>query len=292
MGRVGDNRNLKRALLARLGLYGLVPALVLTLASVTGCLESTFFYHPGSNTPPPPAGIEEVWFDGPDGSRIHGWFLPARGVGEDELAPAVLHVHGNAGTMNDHLATCDWLPDTGVHVLMFDYRGYGRSDRGRLVRANLVADGNAALDYLLSRPEIDPERIGLYGWSMGGVIGLGVASQRDEVDAVVAAAAFSSWKRVAGDFLPILGQLLIPGGLNAEDSVRLLGSRPLLLVHGTSDGIVRSYHSERLRDAAADAGVPVELILLDGLSHDDWMLSRDATEAVRRFFRTELSGGE
>lgn len=272
----------------RLSVYGILPAIVLVLASVTGCLESTLFYYPGSNTPEAPRGIEEVWFDGPDGSRIHGWFIPARGVEANEPAPAVLHVHGNAGTVNEHLPTVDWLRDAGVHVLMFDYRGYGRSDDGRLLRANLIDDGHAALDYLLARPDVDPERIGLFGWSLGGVIGLAVASERDEINAVVAAASFSSWKRVAGDYIPILGQLLIPGGFNAEDSVLALGTRPLLLVHGTSDGIVRSYHSERLRDVATEAGVEVELVLLPGYNHADWMTSRSATEAIRGFFEREL----
>lgn len=281
-------RSFRKAVLVRLSVYGILPAIVLVLASVTGCLESTLFYYPGSNTPEAPRGIEEVWFDGPDGSRIHGWFIPARGVEANEPAPAVLHVHGNAGTVNEHLPTVDWLRDAGVHVLMFDYRGYGRSDDGRLLRANLIDDGHAALDYLLARPDVDPERIGLFGWSLGGVIGLAVASERDEINAVVAAASFSSWKRVAGDYIPILGQLLIPGGFNAEDSVLALGTRPLLLVHGTSDGIVRSYHSERLRDVATEAGVEVELVLLPGYNHADWMTSRSATEAIRGFFEREL----
>lgn len=286
------SRTFWKATLVRVSAYIALPGFLLALASVTGCLESTLFYHPGSNTPDAPRGIEEVWIDGPDGSRIHGWFIPARGLEANEPVPAVLHLHGNAGTMNEHLSTVDWLRDAGVHVLMFDYRGYGRSDGGRLLRANLIADGHAALDYLLTRSDVDPERIGLYGWSMGGVIGLAVSSEREEIDAVVAAAAFSSWKRVAGDYVPILGQLLIPGGFNAEDSVLALGTRPLLLVHGTSDGIVRSYHSERLSDAATDAGVRVELVLLPGYDHADWMTSRTATEAIRGFFQRQLVEGE
>ncbi|MFI4854390.1 MAG: alpha/beta hydrolase, partial [Phycisphaerales bacterium JB065] len=243
---------------------------------------------PSRDTPPPPTGAEEVWIDGPNGSRLHGWFLRAEGVAEGEAAPAVLHVHGNAGNIGDHLETCQWLPRIGVHVLMFDYRGYGKSDDDWLLRSNLVDDANSALDYLLTREDVDTERIGLFGWSLGGVIGLAVASEREEVDAVLAVASFSSWKRVAGDYVPIVGQLLIPGGFNAEDSVAKLGGRPLLLVHGTEDGIVRPYHSDRLRDAATKAGVEVELVTLDGYSHNDWMTSSEAVEAIRGFFWREL----
>jgi len=279
-------------LLKRVAAYLLLPAVILTTLSLTGCLESALFYHPSASTIDAPRGVEEVWIDGPNGSRLHGWFLPAEGVEEGQPAPAVLHVHGNAGNMGDHLATCEWLPRVGVHVLMFDYRGYGRSDDGRLLRANLIDDTHAALDYLLTREDVDPERIGLFGWSLGGVIGLAVAAEREEIDAVLAAASFSSWKRVAGDFVPVLGPLLIPGGFNAEDSVVMLGQRPLLLVHGTADGIVRSYHSDRLKDAAAGAGVPVELVTLQGHDHVDWMMSPEAVEAIRGFFRRELVSPE
>lgn len=268
--------------------YLLLPAVILTTLSLTGCLESALFYHPSASTIDTPHGVEEVWIEGPNGSRLHGWFLPAEGVEQGQPAPAVLHVHGNAGNMGDHLATCEWLPRAGVHVLMFDYRGYGKSDDGRLLRANLIDDTHAALDYLLTREDVDPERIGLFGWSLGGVIGLAVAAERQEIDAVLAAASFSSWKRVAGDFVPIIGQLLIPGGFDAEDSVVTLGQRPLLLVHGTADGIVRSYHSDRLKDAAMGAGVPVELVVLPGYDHADWMMSPEAVEAIRGFFRREL----
>ncbi len=289
---VMNKTSLWRKVAKRIAAYVVVPGVVLTSLSLTGCLESALFYHPSANTPHAPSGIEEVWIPGPDGSRMHGWFLRAEGVAAGATAPAVLHVHGNAGNIADHLATCDWLPRVGVHVLMFDYRGYGKSDGGRLLRANLIADTHAALDYLLTRDDVDTERIGLFGWSLGGVIGLAVAAEREEIDAVLAAASFSSWKRVAGDFVPIVGQLLIPGGFNAEDSVLALGTRPLLLVHGTADGIVRSYHSERLRDAASGAGVPVELVVLPGYDHADWMTSPEAVEAIRGFFRRELVEAE
>lgn len=282
----------RRAILKRLVGYIAVPAVVLTTLSLTGCLESALFYYPHPTTIDAPHGVEEVWIEGPNGSRLHAWFLPAGGVPPGERAPAVLHAHGNAGNMGDHLATCEWLPRIGVHVLMFDYRGYGKSDDGRLLRANLIDDTHAALDYLLTREDVDPERVGLFGWSLGGVIGLAVAAEREEIDAVLAAASFSSWKRVAGDFVPVLGQLLIPGEFNAEDSVLALGTRPLLLVHGTADGIVRSYHSERLKDAAAGASVPVELVMLPGYDHVDWMTSPDAVEAIRGFFRRELVEAE
>jgi len=278
----------KHGLLKRLAAYVLVAAALVVGLNVTGCVESSVFYHPTAGTPPPPVGVEEVWISGPKGSRLHGWFLPAIGLAPGQRAPAVLFVHGNAGNVGDHLAFCDFLPRVGVHVLLFDYRGYGNSDGGRLLRANLIADTHAALDHLLARDDVDPDRIGLLGGSLGGVIGLAVAAERAEIGAAGVVSGFSSWKRVAGDFAPVLGQVLIPGGYNAEDSAAKLGQRSLLLVHSSQDEIVRFYHSQRIRDAAARAGVPVELVELDGFGHNDWIASSEAVEAVQEFFRREL----
>ena len=104
-----------------------------------------------------------------------------QGVAAAQAGAAILHVHGNAGHVANHAEFSAFLTQAGFHVLVFDYRGYGRSDDGgRLTRAKLVADTHAALDYLLRRDDVDPERIGMLGYSLGGVIGLAAAAEREE----------------------------------------------------------------------------------------------------------------
>lgn len=239
-------------------------AVVLLVLGVTGYLESQFFYWPDRRDFETPPGIEDMSFETSDGLTIHGWFVPARGV-ETSAAPTVLHVHGNAGHIAVHLQFSEFLAERGINVMLFDYRGFGRSDRpGRpMYRDDLLKDTRAAFDALLARPDIDPGRVSVYGYSLGGVLGLKLAAERAEVRSVVSLAAFSSWQRIASDKVPLLGWLLIRGGADAVQSIAELGARPVFLVHGRFDRTVPVSHARRLEAAAMDAGVPVDLHIND-----------------------------
>lgn len=266
------------------------------LMSLAGCFESSLFYFPNRSAFETPAGVEDVRFPSrEEGIELHGWFIPARGVAAGEAAPTVLHVHGNAFHVARHLAVCEWLADEGFNVLLFDYRGYGRSDRGRLLRDGLVADAHGAIDYLLTREDVDPERIGLFGFSMGGTIGLAAAAEREEIRAVAAGSTFSTWKGVTGDYAGGLGRLLIPAGRDAAASAARLGEgvgRPLLITHGDADRIVNVRHAALLERAASEAGVRVAVHIEPGAGHVTWV--NDPAEvgvkrAIAEFFREELA---
>lgn len=271
------------------GLLALALAALALGVAASGCMERYFFYPDRTPFVTPP-GVEDVTFTTADGLTLHGWFIPPTGRGEDAPpASAVLHVHGNAGNVSHHLVFCRFLADEGFAVLLFDYRAYGRSDPGSLRRGNLLADADAALDALLARPDIDQNRVAVYGHSLGGVIGLALARQRPEVRAVVSAAAFSRWQRVASDHTGVLGRVLIRHGLDAEVCAAALGDRPLLIIHGTADDIVPAYHAGRIADAARDAGAPVTVALIDGVTHNDLMVTPDAQRTAADFLRRTLA---
>lgn len=279
----------RRRALVRLALLLLAFTLLAFVLGASGCMERLFFYPDRSPFVTPP-GVEDVAFTTADGRTLHGWFIPPTGRAADAPpAPAVLHVHGNAGNVSHHLVFCRFLADKGFAVLLFDYRSYGRSDTGPLRRRNLLADADAALDALLARPGVDPDRVAVYGNSLGGVIGLALARRRPEVRAVVSAAAFSRWQRVAADYTGLLGRALIRHGLDAEDSAAALGDRPLLIIHGTADEIVPAYHAERIADAARAAGVPVTVALLEGITHNDLMVTPDAQRTAADYLLQTLA---
>jgi dienelactone hydrolase len=211
--------------------------------------------------------------------------LPAR-PNEDGQSPTILVAHGNAGCLPDHDEFCAFLADHGFNVLLFDYRGYGRSDlpkRG-LNRADLVVDTRAAFEYLLTRDDVDPDRIGLLGYSLGGNIGLGFTVGEDRIRAVVTLATFSRWQDVAGDHGGPLGRFLIGPGMDAADSVASLGARPYLIVHGDDDDIVPHRHAAILEEAARDAGVPVTRLDVPGADHLDMTEGQGVQRAIAEFF--------
>ena len=76
-----------------------------------------------------------------DGSKLHAWFLPAQG----RVKGTVLHLHGNAANVSNHLPLVAWLPPRGFNVLTLDYRGFGRS-QGTPSLDGVVDDAAAALN--------------------------------------------------------------------------------------------------------------------------------------------------
>ena len=109
------------------------------------------FFYPDSATYTTPAQLgvraEDVQIVTADGSRLHGWFLPAVGNANG----TVLHLHGNAANVSNHLPLVSWLPARGYNVLMVDYRGFGRS-QGKPSLDGIVDDAAAAVAYLRTRP--------------------------------------------------------------------------------------------------------------------------------------------
>lgn len=265
---------------------------------LTGCMERMFYQPTVGPTPVPTnlPGAELVEFNSRDGTRLCGWFMPAQGtLAGHALAPTILHVHGNAGNMNDHAWFTEYLPAAGFNVFIFDYRGYGQSHGHARSRERLIDDTNAALDCVLARSDVDTSRIGMYGQSLGGAIGLNVMAERPEIRAAVIESAFASWRDEAANVLGgespawwarALAWTLIPDGRRADDAIARCAPRPILILHGTADTIVFATHGRRLK-AAGDGHVT--LLELAGGSHNSLRESNPEVEGIiAAFFHDHL----
>lgn len=279
----------------------LLGAVILVLVLwTTGCMERLFYYPTQGATYPPPhlSTAESVTFQSGDGTKLHGWFIPAHNVSSPRDAPTILHVHGNAGNIESHVWFTDYLPEAGFNVFIFDFRGYGRSEGKARSRGPLIADTRAAVDALLARSDVDPKRIGMYGQSLGGSIGLNVMADRPEIRAAVLESTFASWREAAASAVggdppnPIgrgLAWLLIKDDHRPVDAMKRI-ERPILLLHGTADGTVPISHGRRL----AEAGQRAELIELEGGDHNTLREThRQVEQLTIEFFRKHLGeGGE
>ena len=116
-------------------------------------------------------GLEAVFLDA-GGSRIIGSFYRAGGDGR---RPAVLLLHGLPG-QEKNLDLAAHLRQIGLHALLPYHRGAWGS-QGEYSCRHLVADGEAALEWLRDRPNVDPERIGLVGFSLGGWVAFQLAAK-------------------------------------------------------------------------------------------------------------------
>ncbi|HLO41697.1 MAG TPA: alpha/beta fold hydrolase [Phycisphaerales bacterium] len=284
---VGTSPSPWRGLAKRLILLPLIVVGVLQVVSWTSWAESRVFYHPSRERFETPPGATDVTFRSEDGVELHGWLLlPIRPYRADdgrapERFPVVLHCHGNAGNISSHLDFSSFLVDRGVAVFIFDYRGYGRSEDARgLARGALLKDSRAALNALLMRPEIDPARVGVLGVSLGGVFATALAVERDEIRAVCTVSAFSSWRGIAGDHLPVLGPLLLSNALSPRDSLREMSPRPVLLVHGDRDEIIGIEHMGVLEKAARAGGSSVAVHTVPGGDHNGVLFTGQGEQDV------------
>ena len=265
----------------------LVAVVVLPAALLlAGCVERMFFYPDSATyTRPERFGLqhEDVFITTADGLRLHGWWLPAKGP----ALGSVLHLHGNAANVGNHLPLVAWLPAAGFNVLMLDYRGFGRS-QGRPTLDGVLEDAGAALRHLRARPGVDGGRLIVLGQSLGGATALRLLARDSEgVRLAVIEAAFASYRGIARDaarqsvVLAPLVPLALPAlPAQADDPVAALPSLrvPVLLVHGTADEVIPFSHGEQLAAAAAPG---TTFLRIDGARHMESLTRADVQRRVR-----------
>lgn len=233
---------------------------------------------------------EDVSIATADGSRLHGWWLPARGAARG----TVLHLHGNAANVSNHLPLVAWLPPAGFDVLMIDYRGFGRSE-GKPALEGVVEDALAALRHLRTRA-VDAQRLIVLGQSIGGATALRMlARDHAGVRLAVIDSAFASYRGIARDaalqsvvLAPLLPLALPALPAAAHDPVAALDriGVPLLFVCGTGDAVIPPKHTERLFEAAR---APKRILRVEGAQHLEALLRGDVQAQLLDAMRAAVS---
>jgi fermentation-respiration switch protein FrsA (DUF1100 family) len=276
----------------------LIGAALITPALLAGCsvIEGMFFYPDRVEyTRPAQLGLkhDEVSITSADGSRRHGWWLPAPA----HARGTVLHLHGNAANISNHLPLVAWLPPAAFNVLMFDYAGFGRSE-GKPSLDGVVEDALAALRYLRTRPDVDARKLVVIGQSIGGATALRMlAVDRAGVRLAVIDSAFASYRGIARDaalhsvvlapFLPLALPWLPPV---ERDPIAALAAIdvPLLFLHGTGDGVIPFKHSEQLFAAARE---PKRMIRVEGAQHMESLMRSGVQAEVQAAMLSAVSSG-
>lgn len=228
--------------------------------------------YPDGDWRPRGLDFEDAWFEASDGTALHGWY-----VGCASPRAVILFAHGNAGNLSHRIEFLEMLKGMDIAVMIFDYRGYGRS-AGAPSEAGILADARAARRWLAQRCEMSEPQIVLMGESLGGGVMVDLAA-KDGARALVLHNAFSSLVDVAAFHYPWLPvKLLMRTRL---DSRAKIGSYhgELLQVHGDADTIVPLALAERLFAAANE---PKQLVVIPGGDHND-PPSHELRQALDRF---------
>jgi fermentation-respiration switch protein FrsA (DUF1100 family) len=267
-------RSWKRRLVRPLGT---LLACYLGVIIVLLALENSLVYHPVRAIQdwcePPNPRVRDVELRTADGTPIHAWWCPWQGS-----RGAVLYCHGNAGNLSHRAGSVAELQQV-LHesVLIFDYPGYGRSG-GRPSEQGCYAAAGAAYDWLVEKQKVPPERILLYGGSLGGGVAVDLASRRPH-RALVLLRTFTSMPAVAQGLYPWLPVRLLMR--NRYDNLAKIGRcrGPVFIAHGTDDRLVPFALGRRLFEAANE---PKLFFRMEGGDHNS-PVPTDLLPTLRQF---------
>ena len=216
-----------------------------------------YFLQPTFTFPrPPPAAArpqalqeargEALWSE-VDGQRVEAWLLPAAVAGP---APLLVHTHGNGELIDYWPEALAPLRAAGIHVLLVEYPGYGRSG-GSPSERSITTALLAAYDKVIRDPRVDAQRVIGYGRSLGGGAMAQLAARRP-LAALVLESSFAS-------LADMVRAYHVPDWLivNHFDTRRVLEGfkRPVLLMHGVHDGIIPVDNVYALKAAAPHAAL-------------------------------------
>lgn len=234
---------------------------------------------------------EEVQVVSADGYRLHGWYIPPQN------SAVIMMQHGYKTNRSFFIEEAEMFSRHGYGVLLTSVRAHDLND-GEIIGFGIheMPDLDAWYEFLLQRPEVDPQRIGILGDSMGGSLAIQYAAQNENIRALVAHSAFSSMEDTITTsltyftglppfpFAPMIrfwAERIVGGSIrdiNATAWIGEISPRPVFILHSEGDTVVSPQSGALLYEAA---GEPRQLWLETGFGHADFD-SRAPEEFERR----------
>ena len=209
--------------------------------------------------PPSNLAVDEIFIHTPDGKKLYAWWLHL-----DTAKKTILFFQGNGLNISYHGDRLETFQTIGANALLIDYRGYGRSTGRIRTERDIYVDAAAAWNFLVNEKRIAPEKIIIWGRSLGGAVAIETALYKGAA-ALVLESTFYSMDEMARrkyGYLPT-GLLLKFHFANGDKLGRV--RLPVIIIHSGEDGLIPFSQAARLYAAANE---PKTLIRTNG-SHID-----------------------
>lgn len=229
--------------------------------------QGSMVYFPEEEVPYTPADIglsfQEITIITKDGITLSAWFIPS----ENERA-VLLFCHGNAGNISHRLDSISTFHSLHVSVLIFDYRGYGKSS-GSPDEQGTYEDAESAYEYLVKKREVAPEKIIFFGRSLGSAVAVETALKKN-TGALIVESGFTSLPDLGSTIYPYLPVRLLSRFQYA--SIDKIGriTIPKLIIHSPDDEIIPFEHGEKLFKKAKE---PKAFLETAGGHNEGFMIS-------------------
>lgn len=222
---------------------------------------------------------DEINFKTKDGLDISGWYIPA----ENEKG-VLLFCHGNAGNISHRLDSIKIFNSLNLSVLIFDYRGYGKS-KGKPSEYGTYLDAEAAWDYLVNVKRKSSTSIILFGRSLGGAVAAEIATRKNPA-ALIIESCFTSVPDLGKTFYPWLPiKLLSKFKYSTIDKIGSINC-PKLIIHSPDDEIISFRHGEMLYEKAFQ---PKEFLKIKGGHNEGFFTSgKTYSDGIKMFLEKYL----
>jgi hypothetical protein len=223
--------------------------------------------------------FENIQITTRDNVNLDSWFVPAK---DNDLVGkgVILFCHGNGGNISNRISYLPIFRELGLATFLFDYRGYGKSG-GTPTEEGTYTDVEAAWQYLTQERQIPPQKIIIYGESLGRAIASYLAQKNsqqngnDNAGGLVLASTFTSISDRAAELYPFMPiRFLSRFSYNSIDRLPSI-KIPVLVIHSIDDEIIPFHHGERNFQVANQ---PKKLVRLRG-DHNSGFL--DSLETYR-----------
>lgn len=221
--------------------------------------------------------FEQVTLRTEDDLNLSAWYIPA-----EDAQFTVLFCHGNGGNIMHRLDSINLFYNLGINCFIFDYRGYGDSE-GKPSEEGTYLDADAAYKWLRKKKGLAPEKIIVFGRSMGGSIAAHLASRR-EVWSLVIESSFTSYVDIGRKFYPYMPvRLFARFGYRTIDYVRDVDC-PVMIIHSRDDQIIDFKFGLQLYEAANE---PKEFVEISGSHNDGFLTSGEVyKDAWRKWLKS------
>lgn len=266
--------------------------------------------------------FKEINFRTSDNIKLKGWFYPSQeALSEDSMkvyfndtslyrnyefnqkikSPTIIICNGDAVNMAQLLGKAYKFCTNGFNVFTFDWRGFGESqqwaiDKNYLIYEEFIIDYDASINALINLPEVDKERIGVFGFSTGAYMSFIIAGKREEIKAMAGRAIFTSYKELKENLKIKFKKdnLYYPEIFDVKYNLNMLSNKmdkPIFLIVGENDN--RTPPSMSINIINNVNSKIRELWIVDGASHGgilapEIIASDEFWKRIVRFYNENL----
>ncbi|GMR15803.1 MAG: alpha/beta hydrolase [Gammaproteobacteria bacterium] len=174
---------------------------------------------------------EAVKLELADKSKISGWYLP-----HPEANKTVLFFHGNGGNISHRGNSLFIFHKLKLNVLIIDYAGYGESE-GTPSEDSLYQSAGAAWKYLITDKKVAPEKIIIFGRSLGGAVAVDLAA-KVRAGGLILESTFSSVRDIVDIAFPVMSNFLyLRYSFDSLEKISKINS-PVLMIHSPDDEVI------------------------------------------------------